>query len=91
MPAMSPEERRERGRRAKELLDDPLLREAFARACADPTLDRLCFITHPDWADPWIPESNPVLEYSLFREGLWGGMLWRLTKYRRRMQEKARD
>ena len=68
-----------------------LMREAFARACADPTLDRLCFITHPDWADPWIPESNPVLEYSLFREGLWGGMLWRLTKYRRRMQEKARD
>jgi len=68
-----------------------LMREAFARACADPTLDRLCFITHPEWADPWIPEGNPVLEYSLFRDGLRGGVLWRLAKYRRQLHEKMKD
>lgn len=63
-----------------------LMREAFRRACADPSLDRLCFITHPDWADPWKPEGNPVLEFSAFANGLKGRLLFMLNRHRRHRQ-----
>jgi CelD/BcsL family acetyltransferase involved in cellulose biosynthesis len=66
-----------------------LMRESFRRACADPSIDRLCFITHPDWADPWKPESNPVLNYSLFRNGVKGQLLWRLIKARRSVNKQT--
>lgn len=66
-----------------------LMKEAFARACADPTLDRLCFITHPDWAEPWKPESNPVLEFSLYRDSLLGTFLCRLNSFKRRAHANA--
>jgi hypothetical protein len=66
-----------------------LMKEAFARACADPTLDRLCFITHPDWAEPWKPESNSVLEFTLYRDNLFGTLLCRLNNLKRRSQPDA--
>ncbi|ACB35330.1 Protein involved in cellulose biosynthesis (CelD)-like protein [Leptothrix cholodnii SP-6] len=60
-----------------------LLRETFKRACEDPELDRLCFITHPAWADPWRPEGNPVLEFTLFRDNWRGLVLYQLNKAKR--------
>lgn len=68
-----------------------LMRESFRRACADPSLDRLCFITHPDWADPWKPEGNPVLEFSAFSNGLKGSLLFQLNRTKRNRQARRAE
>lgn len=66
-----------------------LMREAFRRACADPALDRLCFITHPGWADPWKPEGHPVLEFSAFAQGPRGRLLFELNQFKRKRQARS--
>ena len=49
-----------------------IVAEALKRACADPSLSRLSFITRCPWADGWRTRITPVWRYSLYRGSLRG-------------------
>ncbi len=49
-----------------------IVAEALKRACADPSLLRLSFITRCPWADGWRTRITPVWRYSLYRGSLRG-------------------
>ena len=49
-----------------------VLREALQRACADPTLRRMSFITRCAWADGWRTSVSEVSSYSLYRHSVRG-------------------
>lgn len=43
-----------------------IMRHTIEQVCADPSLDRLSFVTHPPWAHLWKPHLTPVDSISLF-------------------------
>ena len=51
-----------------------IMAEALQRACADPTLRGVSFITRCPWADGWRTEITPVREWTLFPD-TWRGRL----------------
>ena len=53
-----------------------ILAEALKRACADPALDRVSFITRCTWADGWRPELWPIHTHTLYRENGRGKVAW---------------
>lgn len=49
-----------------------VMRHTIEQVCADPSLDRLSFVTHPAWSHLWKPELTPVDSVSLFPPTLAG-------------------
>lgn len=51
-----------------------IMRDTIEQVCADPALDRLCFVTHPPWSHLWKPHLAPVDYVTLF-PSTWSGRL----------------
>jgi CelD/BcsL family acetyltransferase involved in cellulose biosynthesis len=51
-----------------------IMAEALQRACADPALQRVSFITRCPWADGWRTQIMPVTAWTLWPTG-WRGRL----------------
>lgn len=72
-----------------------ILARALARACADPDLLRVSFVTRCPWADGWRTEVTPVTGHLIYAEHLRGhGMallrrLWQAGKAGLRMVRGA--
>lgn len=63
-----------------------ILAEALKRICADPTLDRVSFITRCTWADGWRPQLWPIRTHMLYRENGRGKAAWLCECAWRRMK-----
>jgi hypothetical protein len=60
--------------------------EALRRACDDPSLDQVSFITRCPWADGWRTEVLPVHAWVLFPDTWAGRVRHRLALLRARLK-----
>lgn len=63
-----------------------ILAEALKRACADPALDRVSFITRCTWADGWRTERWPIWTRTLYRENGRGKVAWLVKRAMHRVK-----
>lgn len=63
-----------------------MTKEMVERTCADSVLDTYCFVTNPDWALPWRPTVEPVIEIAVYCDKPYGALLYGLNGLRRRLQ-----
>jgi CelD/BcsL family acetyltransferase involved in cellulose biosynthesis len=56
-----------------------LMRHVIEQVCLDPALDRISFVTSPDWARRWKPQQLAVEYVSLYRHTWTGRWLHALT------------
>jgi hypothetical protein len=68
-----------------------IMRDTIEQVCADPALDRLCFVTHPPWAHLWKPHLTSVDYVTLFPATLSGKLAFTVTNWlkARRTQAQA--
>lgn len=67
-----------------------IMREALMRACADPTLRGVSFITRCPWADGWRTEVTPVWTHTLYRESWRGRALHAFRRYAKKLKGAAK-
>lgn len=58
-----------------------IMRHTIEQVCLDPSLDRLCFVTHPPWAHLWKPHLSPVDYVTLFPQTLSGKLAFSLSQW----------
>jgi len=67
-----------------------LLAYSLQRACLDPQLLGLDFMTRCPWADGWRPQLRPVHSVTLYRDSWRGRAAFELTRASRRFKAAAR-
>lgn len=58
-----------------------IMRHTIEQVCADPSLDRLCFVTHPPWSHLWKPHLSSVDYVTLFPQTLAGRLAYSLSQW----------
>lgn len=66
-----------------------IMRDTIEQVCADPSLDRLCFVTHPPWAHLWKPHLASVDYVTLFPETLPGKLAFTVTNWLKNRRTQA--
>lgn len=68
-----------------------VMRHTIEQVCADPTLDRLSFVTHPPWAHLWKPHLTPVDSISLFPPTPVGRVAHALSGWRQEQRTRIAE
>lgn len=66
-----------------------VMHEAISRACADPTLKAISFITRCPWADGWRTALAPVHEVAVYHPGWRGRLLRTVVLAKQRWRRRA--
>jgi CelD/BcsL family acetyltransferase involved in cellulose biosynthesis len=66
-----------------------IMRDTIEQVCADPALDRLCFVTHPPWAHLWKPNLTSVDYVTLFPATLAGKLAFTLSNWMKSRRTQA--
>lgn len=66
-----------------------IMRHTIEQVCADPALDRLSFVTHPDWSHLWKPRLTEVDSVSLYAPTLAGRMAHALAGWRQARRQRG--
>ena len=64
--------------------------EALQRACADPSLHGVSFITRCPWADGWRTEITPVRSWTLFPDTWRGRLAFTLNRAKISLKNRLR-
>ncbi len=68
-----------------------IMQHTLESVCADPSIDRLSFVTHPPWSHLWKPHLTRVRDVAVHHPGLLGGALHNATRMWRERQKRLAE